>query len=77
MQHKVITAGALNFKMATSHLINVCEDVIIAGALISKWLPPIWSMFVKVINGIEDSNAKSTKLDAKRLAENQKNTVHI
>ena len=33
MQHKVITAGALNFKMATSHLINVCEDVIIAGAL--------------------------------------------
>ena len=69
MQHKVITAGALNFKMATlhlinvcedviivgalnfkmatSHLINVCEDVIIAGALISKWLPPISSMFVR------------------------------
>ena len=43
----VIIAGALNFKMATSHLINVCEDVIIAGALISKWLPPISSMFVR------------------------------
>ena len=71
MQHKVITAGALNFKMATSHLINVCEDVIIAGALNFK-MATSHSVNVceKVINGIKDSNAKSTKLDAKRLAEN-------